>query len=65
MLGTLQTHSVIRAVINYQHRLVETVEQFKATAELVDGSYLHINEVWVDGDLKKYAYYRLSPSVTS
>jgi len=63
MLVTLQTQKpLIRAVIKYEHRLTETVEQFKAVVELVDGSYLHINEVWFDGDLKKYAYYWLTPT---
>lgn len=57
MLAIIQAHPLIRTVVKYQHYLTETVEQFKAIVELVDGSYLHINEVWVDGKLKKYAYY--------
>jgi len=63
MLSQLQSHPVlILGVVKYEHRLKETVEQFKATVELVDGSYLRINEVWLNGELKKYAYYWLTPT---
>ena len=65
MLLQLQSHpSLILGVVNYEHRLKESVEQFKAVIELVDGSYLHINEVWLNGTLEKYAYYWLTPTET-
>lgn len=44
------------------HRLNGSVEQIKADVQLIDGSRLHINEVYVLGQLHKYAYYRLSPT---
>lgn len=31
-------------------------------AELVDGSRFHANEVWVNGELHKYAYYHVTPT---
>jgi L-amino acid N-acyltransferase YncA len=39
-----------------------SVEQFKAVVRLVDGSRLHLNEVWLSGNLHKYAYYWLTPT---
>lgn len=36
--------------------------QYKAIARLADGSNLHINEVWIDGELRKYAYYQVTPT---
>ena len=63
MLSQLQARtSLVLAVIKYEHRLSGSVEQFKAIAQLVDGSRLHLNEVCVDGQLRKYAYYWLTPS---
>ncbi len=63
MLSQLQSYpALILGVVKYEHLLKESVEQFKAVVELVDGSYLRINEVWLNGKLKKYAYYRLSPT---
>ena len=63
MLSQLQSHpALILTVVKYEHRLKESVEQFKAIVELVDGSYLRINEVWLNGELEKYAYYWLTPT---
>lgn len=63
VLGRLQARSrLIRTVVRYEHRLTGTVEQFKAVAWLVDGSHPHINEVWLSGQLHKYAYYWLTPT---
>ena len=44
--------ALIVSVAKYEHRLRESIEQFKATLELADGSYLHVNEVWISGELK-------------
>ncbi len=44
------------------HRLDGSFEQLKADMHLADGSHPHINEVYVLGELRKYAYYRLSPT---
>jgi hypothetical protein len=44
----------------YEHRVVGHVEQYKAVAYLIDGSRLHINEVWQHSMLSKYAYYWLT-----
>jgi hypothetical protein len=49
------------AVSQYEHRLCDTVEQFKAIVQLVDGTRLHISEVWVGGELRKYAYFQVTP----
>jgi hypothetical protein len=63
MLSQLRTRSaLILAITKYEHRLSDSVEQFKAVAFLVDGSRLHVNEVWLNGTLRKYAYYWLTPS---
>lgn len=63
MLAHLQAHpTLIVEVIDYTHRLSGAVEQFKAVARLRDGSNLHLNEVWVAGERKKYAYYQVAPS---
>lgn len=63
MLSQLQSRpALILGVVKYEHRLKESVEQFKAIVELVDGSYLRINEVWLNGELAKYAYYWLTPT---
>lgn len=53
---------IVASVLSITHRLDGSIEQFKAVVQLVDGSRLHINEVYIDGDLRKYAYYRLTPS---
>ena len=53
---------LILAIVRYQHRLSGSVSQHKAVVTLVDGSKLHINEVWLHGHLRKYAYYWLSPT---
>ncbi|MFN2165358.1 MAG: DUF6516 family protein, partial [Anaerolineae bacterium] len=39
-----------------------TVAQIKAVARLADGSNLHANEVWMAGELLKYAYYQVTAS---
>ena len=57
----LANPALIVEVIDYTHRLNGPVEQFKAVARLIDGSNLHLNEVWIAGELKKYAYYQISP----
>ena len=63
MLSQLKFRSdLVITIVKYERRLRETVEQFKAVVELADGSYLHVNEVWIDGRLKKYAYYWLTPT---
>lgn len=63
MLELLQSRSgLIAAVLGYEHRVRETVVQFKAIAVLVDGTRLHINEVWARGELRKYAYYLVTPT---
>lgn len=63
MLEKLRSRrGLITAVASYDHRLKGTVEQFKAVANLEDGSRLHINEVWFEGKLEKYAYYWLTPT---
>ena len=62
MLSTLRDRpDLVLGIASYLHRKSGEVEQFKAVAILVDGTRLHLNEVWVNGELKKYAYYRLSP----
>ena len=63
MLAQLQARpTLIVEVTNYIHRLGGPVAQFKAVARLVDGSNLHINEVWIDGERKKYACYQVAPT---
>lgn len=62
MLTELQSRpELILEVTSYTHRLSGSVEQFQAIARLQDGTSLHINEVWVDGNLRKYAYYQVTP----
>lgn len=63
ILGQLQTRpGLILAVPHFEHRVIGEIEQYKATAHLVNGSRLHINEVWLQGVLHKYAYYWLTPT---
>jgi hypothetical protein len=63
MLASLQSRpALIIAITQYEHRLSGSVEQFKAVAQLVDGSRLHASEIWMEGELHKYAYYWLTPS---
>ena len=63
MLSQLQSRStLVVVVVKYEHRLSGSVEQFKAIAHLIDGSQLHLNEVWLDSQLHKYAYYWLTPT---
>lgn len=62
MLGQLHARpELISAVLQYEHRLRDAVEQCKAVVQLVDGTRLHISEVWLDGELRKYAYYQVTP----
>jgi len=63
MLATLQLYpQLVLEVVSYSHRLNGAVAQHKAVARLVDGSNLHINEVWIEGELRKYAYYQVTPT---
>lgn len=63
MLAQLQDHpNLISATLQYEHRLRDEFEQVKAVVQLVDGTYLHLNEVWINGVLRKYAYYQLTPT---
>ncbi len=63
MLPQLQARAdLILTVLSYEHRLNGDVAQYKAIVQLVDGSRLHINEVWIANALHKYAYYRLTPT---
>jgi hypothetical protein len=63
MLEKLRSQpDLIKAVFDYEHRLKGTIEQYKAVVQLADGSRLHINEVWIEDELKKYAYYLLTPA---
>jgi len=62
MLRLLRARSeIVLGIDRYLHRQSGSVEQFKAVAILIDGTRLHINEVWVQGELVKYAYYHLNP----
>ena len=63
MLEELRSHpQLILEVVSYSHRINGAVAQHKAVARLVDGSTLHINEVWIEGELRKYAYYQVTPT---
>ncbi len=63
MLQALNDHpSLILGVDSYLHRRHGDIEQYKAVIILVDGTRLHLNEVWVRGQLRKYAYYHLGPT---
>ncbi len=63
MLAQLQDRpNLISATLKYEHRLRDEFEQVKAVVQLVDGTYLHLNEVWINGMLRKYAYYQLTPT---
>jgi len=61
ILATLERHALVAAVTHFTHRLNGSVEQFKTEVQLVDGSRLYINEVYIGKTLRKYAYYRLTP----
>ena len=63
MLEKLRSYpELITSVSSYDHRLKGAVEQYRAVAHITDGSRLHINEVWLEGKLEKYAYYWLTPT---
>lgn len=49
-------------MISLNHRVNGSVEQLKADVQLTDGSRLLINEVHINGQLRKYAYNRLTPT---
>ncbi len=53
---------LIAAILSLTHRLDGSIEQLKAEIQLVDGSRLHVNEVYIGNQLRKYAYYRLTPA---
>ena len=61
MLSRLQARPrLILDVLQYEHQVSGHVEQFKAIVILVDGSRLHVNEVWLRNVLRKYAHYWLT-----
>jgi len=63
MRAELDAHpSLIAAMLSYAQLLRGSVEQYKAIVQLVDGTYLHLNEVWIDGELRKYAYFQVTPA---
>lgn len=63
MLAQLQARpELVVAVLQYDHCLRGAVAQFKAVARLADGTSLHLNEVWIDDELRKYAYYQVMPT---
>jgi hypothetical protein len=63
MLEKLRSRpELITGIFSYDHRLKGAIEQYKAVVQVADGSRLHINEVWVEGELEKYAYYWLTPT---
>ena len=65
MLAVLHSHTdLISSIERFEHRTNFAIEQYKAVARLIDGTTLHINEVWHSGQLKKYAYYWVSPTGT-
>jgi len=50
MRAQLDSHpALVVSILRYEQRLRGSVEQFKAVVQLVDGSYLHLNEVWIEG----------------
>jgi hypothetical protein len=57
-----QYSALVVAVVSLNHRVNGAVEQLKADMQLIDGSRLQVNEVYVGGQLRKYAYYRLTPT---
>jgi hypothetical protein len=57
----LNSSPAVHSLLRFEHRLDEGIAQFKAIALLIDGSRLHVNEVYLHGALHKYAYYWLTP----
>jgi hypothetical protein len=53
---------LVAAVLSLMHLLDGPIEQLKAEIQLADGSPLHVNEVYISGQLRRYAYYRLTPT---
>lgn len=62
MRAVLEQSRAVYLVQKFEHRRNGAVEQFKAIALLIDGSRLHVNEVYLNGRLHKYAYYWLAPT---
>ena len=60
----LQYADFVRRVVRYEHRVDGSLAQYKAVVDLADGTRLHINEVWIQNRLEKYAYYRLTAGGT-
>ena len=60
----LQYDRIVRRVVRYEHRVDGSLTQYKAAVDLADGTRLHINEVWIEARLEKYAYYRLTAGGT-
>lgn len=61
MLDELRHRSdLIVEILRFEHYIKADVEQYKAVVLLKDSSRFHINEVWLDGKLHKYAYYWLT-----
>ena len=57
-----QYTDLVLAIPLFEHIVREDVEFFRAQTLLADGSNLHISEVWIDGELRKYAYFWLDES---
>jgi hypothetical protein len=53
---------LVAAILSLTHYLDGAIEQLKAEIRLAEGSRLHVNEVPISGRLRKYAYYRLTPT---
>lgn len=50
---------LVTSVESEDYRRREGVELYKAKWILADGTNLRVSEVWMDGELTKYAYYWL------
>ncbi len=54
MLAQLESRSdLIVAIVKYEQRLEGSLGQYKAVVQLIDGSRLHINEIWLNQQLHK------------
>lgn len=58
----LRQYDFVLGVSLFLHRRSGKIAQYKAEIQLSDGTRLHVNEVWIDEELRKYAYYHLSPT---
>jgi len=54
-----QFPELVVSVPFFAHLYREGIETMRAKAILADGSNLRISEVWIDGHLRRYAYYWL------